>query len=47
MGRKVASAENMNANILELNVSGLAAGVYFVSVTTDNGVSTERLSVVK
>ena len=47
MGRKVIAEQSVNANVIELNVSGLAAGVYFVSVTTDNGTSTERLSVVK
>lgn len=47
LGQRVMGAEGINAGALELNVSGLAAGVYFVSVTTDNGVSTERLSVVK
>ena len=47
LGQRVMGAEHVNASALELNVSGLAAGVYFVSVTTDNGVSTERLSVVK
>ena len=47
VGQVVESHENVNASALELNVSNYAAGVYFVSVTTDNGVSTERLSVVK
>lgn len=47
VGQVVESRENVNASALELNVSNYAAGVYFVSVTTDNGVSTERLSVVK
>ena len=47
MGQRVMGAEGINAGALELNVSNLAAGVYFVSVTTDKGVSTERLSVVK
>ena len=47
LGQRVMGAEHVNASALELNVSSLAAGVYFVSVTTDNGVSTERLSVVK
>lgn len=47
LGQRVMGAEGINVSALELNVSGLAAGVYFVSVTTDNGVSTERLSVVK
>lgn len=47
LGQRVMCEDHVNADALELNVSGLAAGVYFVSVTTDNGVSTERLSVVK
>ena len=47
VGQVVESRENVNASALELNVSNYAAGVYFVSVTTDNGVSTERLCVVK
>lgn len=47
VGQVIESRENVNASALELNVSNYAAGVYFVSVTTDNGVSTERLSVVK
>lgn len=47
LGQRVMGAEGINADALELNVSNLAAGVYFVSVTTDNGVSTERMSVVK
>lgn len=41
VGQVVESRENVNASALELNVSNYAAGVYFVSVTTDNGVSTE------
>ncbi len=47
MGRKVMSQENVNADILELNVEGFSAGMYFISVTTDKGVATQRLSVVK
>ena len=47
MGRNVMSGENVNADILELNVSGLASGLYFITVTTDRGIATERLSVVK
>lgn len=47
MGRKVMSQENVNADILELNVNSLSAGVYFISVTTDNGVATQRLTVAK
>lgn len=46
-GRRVREVNNMNANVVELNVSGLAAGVYFVSIVTDNGISSERLNVVK
>lgn len=47
MGRNVMSGENVNADILELNVSGLASGLYFITVTTDRGIATERLNVVK
>lgn len=47
MGRKVMNQENLNADILELNVSSLSAGIYFITITTDKGVATERLTVVK
>lgn len=47
MGRTILAEENVNVDVLELNVSGLAQGVYFVSVTTDKGIATERLTVVK
>lgn len=46
MGQKV-MVGNVNADVLELDVRNLAAGIYFVSVTTDNGTATERLSIVK
>ena len=47
LGRKVMSQENVNADILELNVSSFSAGVYFISITTDKGVATQRLTIVK
>lgn len=47
LGRQVMGSENMNVNALELNVSNLAQGVYFITVTTDNGVATDRLSIVR
>lgn len=47
LGRKVMSRENVNADILELNLNSLNAGVYFISVTTDKGVATQRLTVAK
>lgn len=47
MGRQVMVGQNVNAQTLKLDVSGLAQGVYFVTVTTENGVATQRLSVVK
>lgn len=46
-GRRVREVNNMNANVVELNVSGIAAGVYFVTIVTDNGICSERLNVVK
>lgn len=47
LGQKVLSSENVNADLIELNVSEMAAGVYFVTVRTDKGTATERLNVVK
>ncbi|MBP5546958.1 MAG: Omp28-related outer membrane protein [Bacteroidales bacterium] len=47
MGRQVMSHENLNADILELNVSELAAGIYFITITTDHGTATQRVSVAK
>ena len=47
LGRKVMGSENVNADILELNVSSLSAGIYFITVTTDLGTATQRLSVTK
>ena len=47
LGQKVFTEENVNANVFELNVSNMTSGVYFVTVVTDKGIATERLSVVK
>ena len=47
MGRVVMAGENVNADILELNVNGLAQGLYIVNVTTDRGVAAQRVNVVK
>ncbi|MCR5445306.1 MAG: Omp28-related outer membrane protein, partial [Bacteroidales bacterium] len=47
LGRKVMGSENVNADILELNVSSLSAGIYFITVTTDLGTATQRLNVTK
>ena len=46
MGQVVMSGD-VNTDVLELDVRSLTAGVYFVSVTTDNGTASQRLSVVK
>lgn len=46
MGQKVMGGD-VNTDVLELDVRNLAAGVYFVTVTTDNGTASQRLSVVK
>ena len=40
-------SENLNVNALELDVRALAQGVYFINVTTDNGVASQRLTIVK
>lgn len=47
LGRKIMAQENVNADILELNVSNLTAGVYFITVTTDRGIATQRFTVAK
>ena len=47
LGQQVISADNVNADVVELNVSNLAAGIYYVTVRTDGGIATERLTVVK
>ena len=47
LGRKVMSQENVNADVLELNVNHLSAGVYFITVTTDRGIATQRFNVAK
>lgn len=46
-GRKVQEINGLNCNMIELNVRGLEAGIYFVSITTDKGVSTQKINVVK
>jgi len=51
IGRTVATVANGNMSAgtqkVQINTADLAAGVYTVKVSTDNGVSTERLTVVK
>jgi hypothetical protein len=47
LGRVVMKAENLNATALELDVRALRQGVYFINVTTDNGVASQRLTIVK
>ena len=47
LGRQVMADENTNADILELNVSDLNAGIYFITITTEHGTATQRVSVTK
>ena len=47
LGQKVGSVQNIGSESYEMNVSGMESGVYFLSVTTDKGVATQRLTVVK
>ena len=47
LGRTVMNGENVNADILELNVSSLPQGLYIINVTTDRGVAAQRVNVVK
>lgn len=46
-GRKLQEINSLNANVIELNVSRLEAGFYFISVTTDEGTTTQKLNVVR
>ena len=47
LGRTVMAEENVNADILELNVSSLSQGLYIINVTTDRGVAAQRVNIVK
>ena len=47
LGQKVIDEQNVNVNTIELNVSGMPQGVYFVTVATDRGVASQRLTIVK
>lgn len=46
-GRTIQHTSNLNCNVIELNVRSLEAGVYFITVTTDSGVATQKFNVVK
>jgi hypothetical protein len=46
-GRQVMAAQGKNASEMVLNVSSLPQGVYFLSITTEKGVATQRVNVVK
>lgn len=47
LGQVVMSNNSVNADVIDLNVQGLAAGTYFITIGTDKGTATERLTVVK
>lgn len=47
LGRQVMADENTNADILELNVSTLPQGLYMITVTTDRGMATQRVNIVR
>ena len=47
LGQKVIDEKNVNVNTIELNVSGMPQGVYFVTVATDRGMASQRLTIVK
>lgn len=46
LGQSMVNENNVNADIYSLNVEKMPAGVYFITVTTDNGTGTERVSIV-
>ena len=47
LGQKVSTIQNVNADRYEMNLDGMESGIYFLNVTTDKGVGTQRLTVVK
>lgn len=47
LGQKVIDEQNVNVENIELNVSNMSQGVYFINLTTDKGIATERMTVVK
>lgn len=47
LGREVLSGENLSADILELDVRHLPQGLYLINVTSDLGVATQRVSIVR
>ncbi|MBR1835085.1 MAG: choice-of-anchor J domain-containing protein [Bacteroidales bacterium] len=47
MGQVVKSCDSVNADVAELNISNLAAGLYLVTILTDQGQTTSRLTVLK
>lgn len=47
MGQVVYTQNNVNANNATINTQHMAAGIYFVSVATENAVITKRISIVK
>ncbi|MBS4013289.1 MAG: T9SS type A sorting domain-containing protein [Bacteroidetes bacterium] len=44
---KVVYTASTDSNVVELNISGIETGIYFVKVTTENGTSTLKLQINK
>lgn len=47
MGQVVYTQNNVNANNVTINTQNMVAGIYFVSVATENAMITKRISIVK
>ena len=47
MGQTVYSNNNVEGESININTSDFAAGIYMVTVKTNNGISTKRISVAK
>lgn len=47
LGQIVYSNDKVNANSIELNTNSYAAGTYIVTISSNNGMATRRINVVK
>lgn len=47
MGQTVYSNNNVNGESININTTDFAAGIYMITVKTNNGISTKRISVAK
>jgi hypothetical protein len=44
-GQRVSTIENANTSLVDINVSGLAQGVYYLRITTDQGIANKKIVI--